>query len=729
MNNRLKTGLFLTLLLFLLADPIPVHAERTVTVGFYDFKPLIFKDRQDAPAGLFFDILDHVAHKQGWRMKYVYGTWQETYQGLLDGKLDLVPCIGNTEARKKQVDFSNEYLFLDWGVIYSRPDSGIESILDLKGARVAALRGSVYTEGLRQTLQQFDITPNFSEEKSYTDVFRALDQHQADAGISTSLTGIGFEKEFHVRRTPIIFSPTKLAYAVKKGMNGDLVSALDLDIKELKADPASLYHDRYDHWITNVKRSHVPHFIWWCGAGVLAGGVFLIFWNVVLKRQVRSKTAHLEAEIVQSKAKEAALRESEQKLQASFDKAAVIARMLAENKARLHTLLQSIPDLVWLKDAEGVYLFCNATFERFFGAREADIIGKTDYDFVARELADFFRDHDRRAMAAGKPNSNEEWITFADDGHQALLETIKTPMFDADGSLIGVLGIGRDITERNKAEERQLNLERQLLHAQKLESLGVLSGGIAHDFNNLLMAVLGNLELALGRLPEETAAHKNIERAMSASRHAAKLTNMMLAYSGRGNFIVRELNLTDLVEESADMLAAAIARSVTLDLRLDHAAPQVIADAEQLQQVIMNLITNASEAIVDGSGTITLSTGVRMFDQETLNRSRLEEKLAEGRYVWLEVRDSGCGMDEETQHKLFDPFFTTKFTGRGLGMSAVSGIIRAHRGAFLVESSPGSGTTMLVLLPIASTSQSRQSGCNSGITCDRIRGAGYADNN
>jgi len=385
-----------------------------------------------------------------------------------------------------------------------------------------------------------------------------------------------------------------------------------------------------------------------------------------------------------------------------------MSRLLAENELRLRTLVQTIPDLIWLKDSNGVYLFCNAMFERLFGAREAEIVGKTDYDFVDREQADFFREHDRMAMAAGKPTSNEEYVTFAGDGHKALLDTIKTPMYDSEGKLVGVLGIARDITDRKNSEDRRLELERQLLHSQKLESLGILSGGIAHDFNNLLMAVLGNLDLALMKLPEETPASKNIDQAINATRHAAKLTNMMLAYSGKGTFIIKGLNLTELVEENATMLSAAISKSIKLDLQLDHALPPVMADAGQIQQVVMNLITNAAEAVGDSSGSITLSTGVQWFDQAILDESRLEEKLTAGRYAWMAVSDTGCGMDEETLHKLFDPFFTTKFTGRGLGMSAVLGIIRAHKGAFLVESRPGAGTTIRVLFPIAEFPEAEQ---------------------
>ena len=262
-----------------------------------------------------------------------------------------------------------------------------------------------------------------------------------------------------------------------------------------------------------------------------------------------------------------------------------------------------------------------------------------------------------------------------------------------------------DITARKKAEEERLDLERRLLHAQKLESLGILSGGIAHDFNNLMHALLGNLDIALMRFHGNDALRKHIDQAITAGKQAAKLTDMMLAYTGKKLFIMKHIDLTALVRKNASLLAASIPRSITFDSALDDGLPLVNADEGQLQQVVMNLITNASEAIGDDAGTIRLATGLREFDQPTLDASRVEEKLSAGRYVFLEVTDNGCGMDAGTLHKLFDPFFTTKFTGRGLGMSAVLGIIRGHRGAFLVESSPGAGTAIRILLPIVEPAQ------------------------
>ena len=256
-----------------------------------------------------------------------------------------------------------------------------------------------------------------------------------------------------------------------------------------------------------------------------------------------------------------------------------------------------------------------------------------------------------------------------------------------------------DVTDRKRAEEERLEIERKLLHAQKLESLGLLAGGIAHDFNNLLLAVLGNLDIALKKLQPENTARMNIEQAVIAGRHASELTRQMLAYSGKGNFIITRVDLSRLVEENYHMLRAAIPKNITLELNLGTQVPPVMADAGQIQQVILNLITNAAEAIGDGQGDIVLSTGEGEYDREYLERSRIDVKPAPGRFVWIEVRDSGCGMDQEVQQKLFDPFFTTKITGRGLGMSAVMGVVMGHNGAIVIESRTGAGSVVRVLFP------------------------------
>lgn len=255
------------------------------------------------------------------------------------------------------------------------------------------------------------------------------------------------------------------------------------------------------------------------------------------------------------------------------------------------------------------------------------------------------------------------------------------------------------LRDRERAENERLALERKMLEAQKLESLGLLAGGIAHDFNNLLVAMLGNAGLALTDVSPESRARQYIEQIQVAAQRAADLTRQMLAYSGRGRFIVQPAHLNDVIEEMVKLLRVSISKQAALQLNLAPNLPLISADATQLRQVVMNLITNASDALANHAGTITVSTGAMFVSRTELEQAQSANDLAEGEYVFLEVTDSGSGMDAETQARIFEPFFTTKFTGRGLGLAAVLGIMRGHHGAIQVNSVVGEGTTFRLLFP------------------------------
>jgi PAS domain S-box-containing protein len=364
---------------------------------------------------------------------------------------------------------------------------------------------------------------------------------------------------------------------------------------------------------------------------------------------------------------------------------------LHKSEARLRTLVQTIPDLIWLKDPEGVYLACNAMFERFFGAKEADIVGKTDYDFVDRELADFFRDHDRKAVAAGKPSSNEEWITFADDGHRALLNTIKTPMFDAEGRLIGVLGIGRDITESHKLEE-------QLRHAQKMEAVGTLAGGIAHDFNNILNVIIGFGTMVLDRISDDPLSKEQMNDVLAAAERAANLTKRLLLFSRKEAAEFKPMDVNDLVINMEKMLSRIIGEDIRLATDLMGTKAMVMADAGQMEQVLMNLATNARDAMPEG-GSLTIKTELREIDDEFI---KAYEYGVPGAYAVISITDTGTGIDKEKQAMIFDPFFTSKEVGKGtgLGLSIAYGIIKEHHGYIKVYSETGKGTTFQIWLPV-----------------------------
>jgi two-component system cell cycle sensor histidine kinase/response regulator CckA len=285
------------------------------------------------------------------------------------------------------------------------------------------------------------------------------------------------------------------------------------------------------------------------------------------------------------------------------------------------------------------------------------------------------------------------------------------------------LAIVRDVTIRKRAEEERLALERQLQHSQKLESLGVLAGGIAHDFNNILTSVLGHAELALCELSPTAPVRQNLLEIMAASRRAAALCRQMLAYSGRGQFVIESIDLRTFVEDMLGLLRSAISKKAHLNLNLETNLPLLEGDPSQLGQVIMNLVINASEAIGERSGVISISTGVRECSAEYLGKIYAHENSSPGLYLTLEVSDTGCGMDAQTRARLFEPFFTTKFTGRGLGLAAVLGIVRGHKGALELESKPGKGTTFRVLLP-ASEAKTEGSFRNIGAPAAGWRGEG-----
>ncbi len=303
-------------------------------------------------------------------------------------------------------------------------------------------------------------------------------------------------------------------------------------------------------------------------------------------------------------------------------------------------------------------------------------------------------------VIAGKKFFSKEYrIVRKNDGETRWVYGLGEVALDADGKVSTLMGTIQDVTERKRAEEERDQLERQLLHAQKMDSLGILAGGVAHDFNNILVSIVGNADLALLRIAKESPAVENIRKIEQAAARAADLAKQMLAYSGRGKFVFQHLDLNLLLEEMLSMLEVSISKKAALRLNLHPALPAVGADATQLRQIVMNLTINASEAIGDGGGIITITTNCMDCRRSYLKDVWLNETLEEGRYVYLEIADSGCGMSGETQAKIFDPFFTTKFTGRGLGMAAVLGIVRGHKGAIKVYSELGKGTSFKILLP------------------------------
>ncbi|MGD9353485.1 MAG: PAS domain S-box protein [Desulfobacterales bacterium] len=414
---------------------------------------------------------------------------------------------------------------------------------------------------------------------------------------------------------------------------------------------------------------------------------------------------------------------------------------LRESEERYRTLVGAIPDPVVVYDSEGRATYVNDAFVQVYGWSREELMGGR-VDFVPSDETEATKAAWRRTLEDGTVFfETKRWNKNGD-----LLDIqLRTAILrDQEGKHVFSIVIHRDVTalkqaetalrkahdelevrveertlelakaneelcdkiaESKQAEQEKLALERQVQHAQKLESLGVLAGGIAHDFNNILMAILGNADLALDGLSPNSLVHANLQEIVRASKRAAELVKQMLAYSGKGRYVIESIDSGRLIEEMARLVEASISKKAVLKYKIAENLPTFDGDVTQIRQIIMNLIINASEAIGDKSGVITLSTGAMDCDRAYLNdinevqRASLYEPLPEGVYTFFEVADTGCGMDAKTIEKIFDPFFTTKFTGRGLGMSAVLGIVRGHKGALKIYSEVGKGTTFKVLFP------------------------------
>jgi len=376
---------------------------------------------------------------------------------------------------------------------------------------------------------------------------------------------------------------------------------------------------------------------------------------------------------------------------------------LLQSEERFRTVCDWTQDWEYWVNPSGALEYISPSCEQITGYSVADFYQNSSLlmEVVHADDRYIFEKHHCSRIHDLSGSNEIEFRIVRKDGEIRWIHHICRSVIRADSNL-GRRVSNRDITELKHADAERQKVEQQLMHTQKLESLGVLAGGIAHDFNNILTAIIGNAELARMRINPGLPAVENLLNIEQAASRAADLAKQMLAYSGKGKFLIETLDMNCLIEEMLHMLEVSISKKAVLRLNLAPHLPPVDADATQMRQIIMNLVINASEAIGDSDGIIAITTGSRECDRNYLKDFWLNENISEGLYLYLEIADTGCGMDSETITKIFDPFFTTKFTGRGLGMAAVLGIIRGHKGAITVSSEPGKGSTFKILLPVAS---------------------------
>jgi two-component system, cell cycle sensor histidine kinase and response regulator CckA len=432
-------------------------------------------------------------------------------------------------------------------------------------------------------------------------------------------------------------------------------------------------------------------------AAVLCIGLLLTGIAVQFLRSSSAKARQIE-EVV--RARTAELGEANAKLHAEVRERVEAQTQMARDRNLLYTLVNRLPDAIYVTDRAGKYVLANDAHTRLLQQPDpARFVGRPVRLVGPPPLAETLAAGSDEVLRAGNTVLSRECVVPRPGTEPLSLQVSKLPLRDTHGEIDGLLVITRDVTDLKRTETEKREFARRLQETQKLESLGILAGGIAHDFNNLLTIILGNATLARTEFPASSTARECLNRIEATALRAADLCRQMLAYSGKSQFLVRRVDVSHLVEAMTELLQLSISKKARLDLRLAPGLPTVLADATQLQQILMNLVINASDAIGNRDGVIRIHSGLTRVDQAYLRQVMPPPDIGEGEYVFLEVSDDGCGMDPETVGKVFDPFFSTKFTGRGLGLAAVLGIVRGHRGAITVQSEVGKGSTFRLLLP------------------------------
>ncbi len=669
------------LLLFLfLAEALAGQAPRKLRVGCdRDYPPYEYVDAAGHPAGFNIDLLRAVAELNNIELELHAGPWADVRAAFERGELDLLSGMFISPERAKRIDFSVPHSIVTYAVFVRKGTPEPRSEAELAGRRILAHQGDIAWDRLRA--RGLDVRGTSSPEEA----LKALSEGKADCAVLCRATGLFLlhgGRFPNLKRSSAPFLPQKYCFAVPKGQP-ELLASLNEGLfvlkesgrfSEISARHFDALESRELPFRTVLKRASV---VLLPGLALLAAA---LAWTWTLRRLVGQRTRALAAELHERTRAEGALRESEARFRAFVD----------------HTT----DNLFWLRVEAGpafVIEGLNPAQARALGHTPEALLGQPVEAALPPDLGEAVVARYRECLALGRPTLYKERAHLHDGLHT--FETLLVPVRGDDGRIHRLVGTARDITVVEKAEE-------DLRQAQKLESLGVLAGGIAHDFNNLLTAILGNLNLAQAKLGPASPAEGHLASAEETVLKASELTRQMLAYSGRGRTLIRPLDLSSLVQELARLLEVSISKRAILRLDLGKELPAVAADAAQLQQLVMNLVTNASDALSDRDGIIRIATWAE-HPSEATRKAMAFPPVHDGLQVVLEVSDTGVGIAPEHLARIFDPFFTTKEKGRGLGLSAMLGIIRGHEGGLHLESRQGEGTTFRIYLPASAEQAER----------------------
>ncbi len=654
-----------------------------VKVGVYENEPKIFTDDQRNAAGLWPDIINYIATKEGWKIEYVPGTWTQCLDRLAKNEIDLMPDVAYTEDRDKIYDFSQETVYVSWSRVYARAGANIQSILDLEGKNIAVMQGSVNVEGpdgIKTLTGAFGINCTFIEVDSYLNVFELVDKKEADAGVVSKDFAYSHESNFNVVETPIVFQPALLYFAFppESTLKTYLIERIDNDVRELKANGDSIYYQSLNKWlgVQSIEKIEIPSWARWLLIGIavvallLGGGTFL------LRTQVRKRTKELAEDVEKRKKTEKALRESEEKLR---------------------LILETIPHGLAVADMSGKLIQINRSVMRQSGFSEKELLGKKYFNFVSKKDRDRAVEYHNEVVESGTDQDNE-YILKRKDGSEFPAKITEIPIEDASGNILGTLAMVEDITEQRKAEEEhRKNIEYRELDRLKTNLLSTIS----HELRTPLASIKGysSLLLTYNRRLDDTQKRESLEAIDRSTDRLTELIEHLLDMSRLDAGLLR-LNLEETKPSNIFSAAVAEARlrapKYKFKIEIKSRLPALMADAKRLRQVIDNLVNNA----------------IKYSPQGTKITVRAEVKAKE---LLVSVADQGQGIAAAETKKIFDRMYRIEQRlgkdpgGLGLGLSLCKALVEAHGGRIWVESQVGKGSTFYFTIPLKPRSKDKKS--------------------
>lgn len=683
MNNlRSLFGIFL-LSVLLLGLPSDHYAhDGLIKVGIYDFDPLSTIDEKEHADGMFVRLFNDIAEKEGWRYLYAEGPLPILLEQLENGDLDLVLASYYDKHKKQRFDYSQETVISTWAQVYANNKSEIQSLLDLSGKTIGVVRDDPYNEELRAIVKRFNVDCQFVEFNQYEEIFKSLDRKWVDAGVIDRLYAVPHEHDYRAERIPIIFSPVELRIATTLNQNQKLISTIDYHLNAMKKDKHSLYYSLINQLWDKNEETAIPVYVLWglgitIGLFLISGGASLFLRHQIKKKtaEIRNKNKALEKEISMRRNAEEALRSSH--------------LLLSKTISSMHDSLLVI-DSHWAN-----ILDCNSAAAQAFGYSQDELMCMSPDALFQKSAFISILKLQLQQKIKEQGFLRDSFEMNRQDGQTFPAEIVVTPIQNDQGKNDCWVVIIRDITDRIALQESEMRLQQ----AQKMEAIGTLAGGIAHDFNNILMPIMGYSELLLHTMSEHEVIHREyIEQILQAGHRAKALVSQILAFSRKREQEKEIMRFSLSVQEALRLIRASLPSTIDIRVFLDTDDDAIYADPTQIHQLIMNLCTNAAQAMRDAGGM--LEVGLTKHKGAIIGWSS-DSELRSGPYLRFWVKDTGHGIEPHVLPRIFDPFFTTKKLGEGTGMglSVVHGIVKSYGGAVSVETQPGRGTVFHIYLP------------------------------